>query len=85
VVPVSGPAEVCGDCGAPTDQGKHGTWEYGQLYSGGGYLTFNPSPEVEKIWPLADRLRAGMQHGGRVYRRAIIVLSDWEEITEVAE
>lgn len=58
-----------------------GKWEYGQLFSGGGFLTFNESPEVEAIFPLADRLRAGMQHGGHVYRRRVVVVSDWEEIT----
>lgn len=58
-----------------------GRWEYGQLYSGGGFLTFNESLEVEAIYPLSDRLRAGMRHGGHVYRRRITVISDWEEIT----
>ena len=63
------------------EQGS-GKWEYGQLYSGGGFLTFNDKMEVEERWPMADRIKAGMRHGGHVYRRAIIVLSDWEEMTE---
>lgn len=63
------------------EQGS-GKWEYGQFMSGGGFHTFNESPEVEAIYPLADRLKAGMRDGGVVCRRAIIVLSDWEEITE---
>lgn len=54
--------------------------EYGQLYSGGGYLTFNDSPVIEKIWPLADRIKAGQRSGGRVYRRRIVVIEDWEEV-----
>lgn len=60
----------------------HATVEYGQLYSSGGFLTFNDSPEIEAIWPMADRIKAGRMHGGHVYRRTIVVISEWEEVTD---
>lgn len=55
--------------------------EYGQQMSGGGFRTFIDEPYIEEIYPLADRLEAGMRHGGHVYRRRIIVIEDWAEIS----
>jgi hypothetical protein len=56
--------------------------EYGQLMSGGGFQTFNSDPEIEQIYPMADRIKAGQRFGGKVYRRTIIVLQDWEEVSK---
>ena len=55
--------------------------EYGELLSSGGYQTWNTEPYIEKIYPLAERLEHHRQHG-KVYRRQIIVLDDWTEVTE---
>jgi len=54
--------------------------EYAQLMSGGGMHVRNPHPEIERIWPLADWIKAGQMGGGRVYRRVITVVEDWEEV-----
>jgi hypothetical protein len=53
--------------------------EYGQLMSGGGYQLFNQASHIEDIYPLADRIKAGRRHGGKVFRRRVLVLEDWEE------
>lgn len=59
--------------------------EYGLLYSGGGYLTRNAAPEIERIYPVAEWVRDELGSGGHVFRRRIVVVEDWEEITEVAD
>lgn len=59
--------------------------EYGQQYSSGGYLTMVDSPEIERIYPLADRVRDGQRNGGHVGRRRIVVVEDWEQVTEAPE
>jgi hypothetical protein len=56
--------------------------EYGIAYSCGGYLTIKDSPELEAVWPLADRISAQLRTGGHVYRRRLILVDDWEEISE---
>ena len=70
------------DAAAPLLAESVAVTEYGQLMSGGGFQTFNDSPEIEEIYPLAKRIEAGMRFGGHVYRRRIVVVEDWEEITE---
>jgi len=42
----------------------------------------NDDPEVERIYPLAEWLPAARRFGGHVYRRRIVILEDWEEVTE---
>lgn len=59
--------------------------EYGQLMAGGGFHTFNLTPELEAIYPLADRIRAGQMHGGQVYRRRIIVVEEWSKLRKGAK
>jgi hypothetical protein len=56
--------------------------EYAQLYSGGSMLVRNAHPEVDRIFPLADWIKASTRGGGRVYRRVITVVEDWEEVTK---
>lgn len=55
--------------------------EHAQLMSGGGYHVRNSDPEIEDIYPLEQWIKAGQRYGGHVYRRRIIVLEDWTEIT----
>lgn len=59
-------------------------YEYGQRYAGGGYLTFNDSPEILEIQSIATQIRYGQQFGGKVGRRRIIVVTDWEILPEGA-
>lgn len=54
--------------------------EYGSLMSGGGVHVWNLSPEVLKIYPLADRIEDGQRHGESVMRRRVIVVTDWEVV-----
>jgi hypothetical protein len=51
--------------------------EYARITSGGGLQWYSTSPEVEAIFPLADRIAAAERHGGRVVRRRVIVVEDW--------
>lgn len=37
-------------------------------------------PEIERIFPLADWIPAHQRNGGKVYRRVIRVVEDWEEV-----
>lgn len=60
---------------APADAGQ---LEYGQLYSTGGFLTFNLRPEVLRISPIAKQIEHGQMHGGKVGRRRVIVVQDWK-------
>jgi hypothetical protein len=57
--------------------------EYGLRMSDGGFQVRSASPEVEKIYPTADWVAGQMRTGGHVYRRRVIVVGDWEEITEL--
>jgi hypothetical protein len=56
--------------------------EYGTRMSGGGYQTWDTSPELEAIYPLAKHIKNTRRDGGKVYRRRIIVIDDWTEVTE---
>lgn len=58
--------------------------EYGQLYSGGSVLTWprDPSGELERLWPLADRIANAREGGGTAMRRRVCVVTDWEAVTE---
>jgi hypothetical protein len=56
------------------------TVEYGQLYRGGDVQVFNPDPEIDRIYPMAERVRHGRRNGGKVLRRVVIVLEDWHDV-----
>lgn len=56
--------------------------EYANEMSGGGLHVWNTEPDILEIYPLADKIRHGLRHGGKVYRRRVIVVEDWEEVTE---
>ena len=55
--------------------------EHAQLMSGGGYHVWNTEPYIEEIYPLAQRIEHGLMHGGHVFRRRVIVVEDWTEVT----
>ena len=50
--------------------------EYAIAYSGGSMLV-RPN-DIEDIWPIVEWVEAYQRHGGKVYRRRVIVVSDWE-------
>lgn len=55
--------------------------EYGVLYSGGDYLIRSHEEWIERIYPLADYIEHGLRNGGKVGKRTIVILEDWELIT----
>ncbi|BFP50061.1 hypothetical protein KCMC57_64290 (plasmid) [Kitasatospora sp. CMC57] len=55
--------------------------EYGQLMSGGGVHMWNLAPDLLDAYPLDRRIEHGKLHGGKVLRRRVIVLDEWEETT----
>ena len=54
--------------------------EHAYQMSGGGYHVWNTEPYIEEIYPLEQRIAHSQQHGGKVYRRRVIVVEDWTEI-----
>lgn len=56
------------------------TTEYGQLFRGGSVLVRPNDPEIEKIYPLKNFIRAHSQNGGKVLKRSIIPMTDWEVV-----
>lgn len=54
--------------------------EYAVMMSGGGMHVRNDDPEVERIYPVAEWIPHQQRHGGKVYRRRVIVVEDWEEV-----
>ena len=58
--------------------------EHAELMSGGGFHVWNTEPYIEKIYPLAEKIKAGQRFGGKVYRRRVIVVEDWTEVPREA-
>lgn len=56
--------------------------EHAQLMAGGSMCVRPNDPECELIWSTDDWAQSMIRIGGKVFRRTIIVVSDWEEITE---
>ena len=54
--------------------------EYGVLMSGGGFQIRNDHPEIERIFPLADWIKAERRANHKVYRRVVVVVVDWVEV-----
>lgn len=55
--------------------------EHAQEYSGGNMLVWPNDPELYEIFPLELRLKSARLNGGKTWRRRVIVVSDWEEVT----
>ena len=49
--------------------------------SGGGFQVRNTAPHVQAIYPTAQWAMDEIRSGGHVYRRRVIVVQDWEELT----
>lgn len=58
------------------------TTEHAQRYAGGSMLVRNPHPDIERIFPVAEWIRAERHLGGKIYRRWIVVIEDWTEVAE---
>ena len=56
--------------------------EWGQKYSGGGYLTKVDADWFNQRWPLADWIASNTRFGAVVGRRRIIVVEDWQDFRE---
>lgn len=55
--------------------------EYGDKYRGGSVLVWPTNePELVRIFPLEDRIKAGQMNGGVVMTRRVIVVEDWTEV-----
>ncbi len=54
--------------------------EHATEMSGGGMHVRWSDPMAEKIYPLDEWIPAQQQHGGKVYRRRIIVVEDWQQV-----
>lgn len=56
--------------------------EYALRMSGGAMQVRNPHPEIERVYPVAEWIAGETRFGHHIYRRRVIVVSDWEEVTE---
>jgi hypothetical protein len=54
--------------------------EHGIHMAGGGKLVRFEAPEIERIFPLADWIKANQAGGGKVSTRTVIVVEDWREV-----
>lgn len=55
--------------------------EHATRTKGGTMHVRYTSPDIERVYPLAEWLEHMTEDGGKVYRRTIVVVSDWEEVT----
>jgi hypothetical protein len=55
--------------------------EYGLLMSGGGYQIRNGHPEIERIYPVTEWIADETRNGSHVFRRRVIVVEEWAEVT----
>lgn len=56
--------------------------EYAQLDGNGVFLVWDVSPDGEERFSLAERIKAARSFGGIIFRRRVIVVENWEEVTE---
>lgn len=52
--------------------------EYAQQMGSGEYRVRWPG--ADKVYPLAEWIADRREDGGKVYRRCIIVVEDWQEV-----
>jgi hypothetical protein len=56
--------------------------EHAQLFAGGSMLIRNADADVERVYPLAEWIGHETRKGGRIFRRKIVVIEDWSEVTD---
>lgn len=49
----------------------------------GGMQVRSAGPDIERVYPLDVWIEHQQRHGSKVYRRTVIVVSDWEEVPPV--
>lgn len=54
--------------------------EHALQMAGGSVQVRYDTPEIEKIYPLAEWITHNQRFGGKVWRRRVIVLDDWAEV-----
>lgn len=54
--------------------------EHAIRMSGGAMQVRNGHPEIDRIYPLAEWIKHEQRFGGKVFRREIVVVSDWAEV-----
>ncbi|MEU0465039.1 hypothetical protein ABZ215_13630 [Amycolatopsis sp. NPDC006131] len=65
-----------------TDESKGSVvTEHAIMMSGGGMHVRNPGPDTERIYPLKTWIEHQQRDGGKVYRRRVIVIEDWTEVS----
>ena len=66
--------------GEPMWQLDHATTEHAEQYTSGAMLVRNSAPEVERVYPLEQWIPDQQQHGGRIFKRRVIVVEGWTEV-----
>lgn len=56
--------------------------EYAIQMSGGGMHVRVSDPRVERVYPLALWIKHAHGNATQVYRRRVVVVEDWEVVTE---
>lgn len=56
--------------------------EYAQLDGNGVFLVWDTDPDGEERFPLAERIRIARSYGGIIFRRRVIAVEAWTEVTE---
>jgi len=54
--------------------------EHAEQYTSGAMLVRNSALEVERVYPLEQWVPDQQQHGGRIFKRRVIVVDDWTEV-----
>jgi hypothetical protein len=54
--------------------------EHAIRMSGGSMQVRFAHREIERIFPLVDWIKSEQRFGGKVYRRVVVVVEDWEEV-----
>jgi hypothetical protein len=57
--------------------------EHALLMAGGGMHVRKPHPVLDEMYPLADWIKQEQGNGARVYRRRVLVVEDWQEVSRV--
>jgi hypothetical protein len=52
--------------------------EYGQAYKGGDVLLMEDHEE----YPVTKRIAHAKKFGGHIFKRIVLVVSDWEEVND---
>lgn len=88
--PMDYPDPLC-ICGAFWDESEGGCQalaqhvvEHAIEMSGGGMHVHYDHPDIERIFPLADWIKSQQRFGGKVWRRTVIVVDDWQEVPTAA-